>query len=855
MKAKKTTYAMLLALAGSVVLAGCGTKSKASYNYTHKTYTTVSPSNWNELTYQDENDTQFMGYIGGQFFEYDFKFDSEGKIVDGEFEIEYSAVSKIEDVTTEYAGDPSYDVPEDATSAYAFKLTLRDDLKWDDGTEIHASDFVYSMKEQLNPLFQNYRADSFYNGSTVIHNAKNYVYQGQFSYAGCMISASYKDSEYVAWEDFGEVDVKGQKKWGYTDEKGDTHDIKLDLNSGGNWGPDPLADYAAYGHLADGYVDADGNFTLDPEVAVGYHNIDAFNKLAAAADADGKVQMNEELALCLMEVIAYIKGGLSFEEYVEQEGDYAYMEWEEMVYIGADFPELDFNEVGMWASGKNELTIVLDNSLELLDDSGNLTYLCAYNFASLPLVKEDLYEACKVSPEKNNSTLWTTTYNSDVASTASWGPYKLSEFQAGKSYTLVKNPNWYGWNIEENKNLFQTDRIVCETISEWNTAWLKFQAGELDSIGIDVSVANDYKNSERAVYTPSDYVGSLQLQSSKDGLKARESEGINKTILTYTDFRKAISLGINRAEFAKACTTASLPGLGIFNSMHYYDVAHGGVYRNSDEAKKTLCAAYGVDYTKYESLDAAVAAITGYDPTQAKELLNKAYDAALAAGDIKATDKVVLTYGTSTDNEVTRRHYDWLNDALKELAKGTKLEGRLEMDFDASFGNKWATDFQNGAYDICEGGWSGAAWDPGYFLMAYLSADYMYSKAWETEKEMVKFTVEGEEYEMTIMNWWRCLNGAATQSDKVRKDWSEGMTAESTRLAIIAMLEEVVLTHYYTVPLLNDFSASLLSYRVNYATLNYNTFMGYGGIKYMTYNYTDAEWEAYCKNNELDYKI
>ena len=29
-------------------------------SYTYKTYTSVSPSNWNELTYQDNNDTQIM---------------------------------------------------------------------------------------------------------------------------------------------------------------------------------------------------------------------------------------------------------------------------------------------------------------------------------------------------------------------------------------------------------------------------------------------------------------------------------------------------------------------------------------------------------------------------------------------------------------------------------------------------------------------------------------------------------------------------------------------------------------------------------------------------------------------------
>ena len=34
------------------------------------------------------------------------------------------------------------------------------------------------MKEQLDPKAQHYRANSYYIGSTIIHNAENYVKQG-----------------------------------------------------------------------------------------------------------------------------------------------------------------------------------------------------------------------------------------------------------------------------------------------------------------------------------------------------------------------------------------------------------------------------------------------------------------------------------------------------------------------------------------------------------------------------------------------------------------------------------------------------------------------------------------------------
>ena len=374
-----------------------------------------------------------------------------------------------------------------------------------------------------------------------------------------------------------------------------------------------------------------------------------------------------------------------------------------------------------------------------------------------------------------------------------------------------------------------------------------FNAGEIDGIGIDVSVAPDYKGSDRAYFTPDDYVGSLQLQSSAEQLKAREEAGIDKEMLTYADFRTALSLAIDRNDYTAKCTTASLKGLGLYNSMHYYDVANGGVYRNTDEAKKVLCQTYGVDVSKYASLDEAVESITGYNLEAARALIDAAYAKALADGEISETDKVVLTFGTSTDSESTRRHYDYLSKAWTEMCKGTALEGRIEFEFNASFGSKWADDFRSGGYDICLGGFSGAAWNPGYFLLAYLGPDYMYSTAWDTSATMMTFTMKGVGENgaditetMSLMDWYACLNGL----EGCKYDWSEAALPNAQRLQLIAALEGEILKVYYTVPLFYSFGASLLSYKVDYITYEYNTFMGYGGLKYMSYNFDDAEWAA-----------
>ena len=823
---------LLFVLAAATVLAGCGQKPTAEPTvepseqptveptqqpteqptgepsvpsvHTYNTYTSVSPSNWNELTYQDNNDTQIMSYIGSSFFTFDFKFDAEGNILPGEFEVEYDAATKLEDVTSDYAGDANYAVPADAQKNYAFKITLREDLKWSDGTPIVAEDFVYTMQQQLDPLFKNYRADSFYNGATVIHNAKSYVYQGS--------------TENVTTRDFYST---------WEEAKGAADEIFFTLEKSskvGSWVYSKYGSYIQKGMTPAWVVAALGANATEAEM------------LSLEGKTWAEIAADETLSDIWARTLAFWQTDPNEE-----------LDFFAKVYT---YPAVSPEQLGIFAGDTaQELIVVLDSPLDLLKEDGSLSYKAAYNFSSLPLVKKDLYEANKHEPQEG-STLWTSTYNSSVESTASWGPYKLTSFQAGKQYVLEKNENWYGFTSGLYEGQYETDRIVCETIKEWNTAWLMFKEGGVDSIGIDVSIADQYKNSSRAMFTPDDYVGSMQLQSSKTALEGREKEGIDKSILTYVDFRKALSLGIDRAEYNQACTTSSKPGFGLFNSMHYYDVANGGVYRNEDVAKKVLCDVYGVDVNEYDSLDDAHDAITGYDLAQARELMTSAYNAAIADGVMKETDKVEITFGTGADNESTRRIYNYLSEAIANIAVGTPLEGKIVFAFE-DHGDAWANDFRDGAYDVCLGGWSGAAWDPGYFLLAYLSPDYMYSTAWDTSSHMLKYTPSAEigEKEMSLTDWYACLNG----DPSAEYNWAEGFVDNSVRLGIIAALEKEILSVYYTVPLQNYFSASLLTYKVDYITTEYNTFMGYGGIRYMSYNYDDAAWAAYLESNKLDY--
>ncbi len=826
-----TIVAIVLAVvvvAGVIVVAALSNQKEPDHGHTYNTYLGVSPSNWNELTYKDENDTNIMSYIGSNFFEFNFKFDSNGNIVEGDYVVDYSAATKLEDVTAQYkeewglAGD----------TGYAYKITLREDLVWDNGDPINADDFIYSMQEQLNPLFINYRADSFYAGSVNLVGAKAYAKQGQ---KGLDDATAY-------FEHYSEdLDSKLVFTLGGEGTK---------VNMGTEKDPDEKNVIAnSYFRQGMGFP---SSYTAAKTAAYmyTYYLADtAFNKDTAAA-LEGKT-------------LAQIKADPKLKEAF----DVLYAWWDPasddeilhfFYYIDGAYAEKSWDTVGL-IKGDNdyELIVLLSAPLFLIKADGSLDYTAAYNFGSLPLVHKATYEACKKAPSEG-STLWTTTYNTTLETTRSWGPYKLTKYQSGKEYVLEKNEKWFGYALEQYAGQYETEKIHCEIIEEWSTAWAKFLAGEIDGIGIDVSVSADYKNSSRAIFTADDYVGSMQLQSDKEALKKRETAGVNKTILTYTDFRKALSLSIDRNDYTQKNTTASFAGFGLFNTMHYYDVANAGVYRDTDAAKKTLCEVYGVDWTKYNSLDEAVDAVTGFNLTLARELLTNAYNEALAAGDIKAGDKVELVFGSSTVNDSINRIVNYLDQTWSTLAQGTPLEGKITVKVE-DHGDSWADDFRAGAYDVCMGGWNGAAWNPGYFLLAYLGENYRYAKAWDPSSVEMTFTMRGvgangEDVTetMNLMQWYDCLNG----NSGCAYDWSESKVSSDVRVELIAALEKEILQTYYTVPIYNYFSASLLSYKLDYITTTYNTFMGYGGIRYAHYNYDNDGWTAEVKaqGGELNYK-
>lgn len=784
-----------------------------SRQYTLREYTAQLPGQWCTIVSSDSVDNEMESYMTSAFYEFNYKFDADGKIVPGAYMVEYSAATKLEDVTKKYAG--KYGLAADAEKGQAFAMTLRNDLKWDDGTPIKAADFVYTMTQQLSPKYLFDTASNYYSGNYVIHNAENYVKQGQ-----------------KGWFDNGSMNLK------YSD---------LALGADGKY---TLKGNECTIALKKPLVWLQGD-TLDFCVTdtPQYFDTEAYASLLALADANGDVAVTAE-SLALLTTVITAKAELG----ETKENTVGYM------YVNYEYPAMDFSEVGYFVGDNEyELVMVIDGTLKPLDEEGNLTYEAGYYFSGWPLVKKDLWEKC----EDTTKTPYANSYCTTQEKSASWGPYKLTNYQDDKTYTVSRNDKWFGYGLPQYAKQYQTDTIITNKIPEWDTAWLSFQNGDLDSISMDVKIASDYRTSRQAFFTPDTATGCLNLQS----IAKSRTDKRNNLLLNYDDFRKAISLALNRDDYCAKNRPSSQAALGLLNSMYYNDVENGKVYRDSVQAKEAILSAYGAEKVEggwkvgtvvYKDIDEAVDAMTGYNVTLARQLMTSAYNKAKADGNYRDGEKIILTYGVSEITANTDRTKNWFQAAFDDATKGTVLEGKISIEYFIFSDKTWSDQFKKGEYDLCFGAWSDAPFNPSYLLCeTQINENVRWAKGWDPTKVnvSVKATPDADHengiYTYNLEQWRLILQG----KDKDLPNFKNFSMED--QLTALGAVEAAILKEYYSVPVFSLYSASLMGYKTDYVTYEYNTFMGYGGIRYMSYNFDDTEWAAFVseKGGTLNYKF
>lgn len=794
--------------------------------YTYNTYTSTFSTSWNPHTYQTATDSTMLSYTTAGFYTFDYNENKDGFVI-----VPDMAASMPIDVTADYVGD-TWGLTED-DSARAWLIELRDDLAWEDGTPITANDFVESAKRLLDPKAINYRADSLYAGNLKLMNAQGRFYSGRtVTNPGDVAFKSYSadlDDQLIFSIGPGTVESYVRTWQGFPA----SYDVEM------------TAAYliSSYG----GYMgaDAEGNVIFTPEAAVAmegktFAEIKADPALAAALESFGKfcsaLSSSRGLLCCCINTKSY--------------------------------PEVSFDEVGIFALSDTELVIVLENEL----DGFYLNYNLTGNFG---LVHIPTYDAC-ASVDENG--LYSNTYGTSVETFKSFGPYKLTSFQLDKEILFERNNNWYGYSDSAKDGQYQTSRIHYTKIDNDDTAMQAFLLGQIDSKGLTAEYIADYTGSKRIYYTNGASTWFMALNPNEQAFKTWEEKnpGYDKSILTIKEFRMALSFALNRQDFINALDPMGSIGLALFNDMICSDPENGVMYRSEEAAKDAILEFWGISQDDigvgklYPSKDEAIASITGYNLDGAKELFNTAYDKAVEAGIYNGTDTVLINIGTPNSTaKFYSNGYEFLKNNYTEAVKGTKLEGKLEFTNDDTLGNGFADALRANTVDMLFGvGWTGSELDPYGLIGAYTDPDYQYDPSWDTSREMMEFTIDGEVWTASVIEWTYAIDGTSSititnKETGEEKEYScsaadvkKNPERQAERLDILAALEGAVLRSYDMIPTHNEASASLLSYKVNYGKEEYVYGIGRGGIQYMTYNYTDAEWSVFVSENggTLNYK-
>lgn len=712
------------------------------------------------------------------------------------FEWIYEMADAVTDVTADFADKEAWGIPADATEGWVFTIDLNKEARWQDGAMIDADDYIYSMQQLLDPAMKNYRANSYFSGDTAIAGANGYYNNDQ----------------------------AGQTKYAQASTENDDSEMFVSMTEECYFFGDSAATY-----YEAGYVDYFMNGDED---------------LYAKYSGETYIPLTDEVKADLL-VLAQNFGDDNELAYVEfcfvEDGVYEATPWE---------------EVGLLKTGDYQLTWIMANQSSLFYMLSNLT--------SGWLVNEELYEAGKSTVEN----LVATDYATSMETYSATGPYKIVSFEKDKQIVLEKNENWFGNFDGRHDGQYQATRVVIDIVGEHTTELMLFNQGKLDETSLTGDDMATYRMSDYLMKTDQTYTFRWIFATDLDALKALEEEandGANKRVLYYDDFRKAISLSMDRETFATQATSAYKPAYYLLNSLYYYDMEHDSesIYRNTTEAKEAVLRLYGIEYgegTNYATVDDAYAAVTGYDVEAARELFQSVYEQAIADGNYTDGQAININCMASAASSLTAddtKQQDLMNQFVADATKGTGFEGKITFTFKSGAEDRYS-DVANGRIEMIRGAWGGAAFYPFSTIRVYCEPIYMggldlihESCGWNPETETLDITYDfdgdgtAETVTDTFQNWALAINaGGAYAADM------------NTCMVVLSNLESGILGAYQCIPWATETLCTMHSQKIEYATYDYNIMYGYGGLRLMTFNYTDAEWEEYVaeQGGQLNYE-
>lgn len=907
----------LLSVTAVLSLAGCNPSNVSDVDYTYNTYLSTSPSNWNVHNWQTNDESYITSFTEMGLYDAILNEAKDG----------YTFVSEMAGGMPEKI-DPADVDPEEIDKYYGdsvgnivpgmvWDIPLNEKACWEDGTKITADDYLESMELQLNPKYANFRADSYYSGNFVLTNAENYYKQGRQTIEEFF---KYKTPNGTVKDDSGLYYLNLGKHTSFIDGIfSNAEDITLisafnsfetnypalklvceRISNAYNYYLWKAVDHKESSHKNDwervtradnvsaSMVESDNvNIELDvfdngfKDFTTGEETrIKTIKKLSDGSegfdiwqDDNVEIYTRDMLEKDLKTLVSTVYRGS------EKNQKWAWkLPLFTQVYTYEGDP-ITAEQIGIQKRGDYKIRFYLVNPITPL----NLKFALTGNW----LVKVDLYK--KLTKQLGTGS-YATTYAADgVNSYMSYGPYKLTYFEQGKEIKIERNDKWYGYTDGKHEGQFQMDEIDTKIYADHKTAMQEFLAGRLDDIDLTVSDVRDYGQSGRCTTTYESYTQKLSFNSDRSKLKARQTPGVNKTILNNDDFRKGLSLGLNRTEFASQATSGSKAFTGLLNDLYLANNSTGESYRSTTQGKSVYGQVYGhlggdtieIDEKGNATGPALSESAVGYNHALAVQYLAKGLAEELqsdATDHIKAGDNISLefrVYDDSSENTIAAHKYiqtTWVG-LLKEAVTVLKGNGTLNASQNLSMEVKMVKDqdyyttARQGNYDMIFSTWGGAAVNPYGLMEVYCSAsfDNICEYGFKGKQQDAKLWIDlngdgnkGADEVRSFDKWYNDLNtGTEFSEAKFGDDIKEGdagyeeyLTIHNKKLTVLAGLEAGIINRFEAIPLVARGTSSLLGFKVENATNTYVSLIGYGGIRFLKFNYTNSQWSEWCSSHK-----
>ncbi len=894
-KHNKKVFGLATLVLSSLIITSCVTPTTSTSNtvnpadesFTYNTYMSTKPNNWNTHSWETSDESYIQSFTEMGLYDVILNETKNGYNIVPEMasampiEADLSSLS----IAEQNAIKEKYGYSGNIGEGLVWDIPLNKSAVWEDGTAINAHTYVESMQRQLDPKMVNFRADSYYASGFVIANAERYFKQGRN-----VIEAIY---DYIDLDtgEFNRTGVASDGKYylnvdkytPYVDSVFSNSDTDTTLytvinNRSGKASDavelagERIMDAAGYyllnygdhtGEYADKWAEVEKLSDIDEEMYNQDIDISKFDfgatvrvrtTLGDSDPANTEIYTSSKLKTDLVTFVSAFGGGAAAGES---------WSWKLPLFAGVsnDY-EQDFDGVGIVALDDYTFRLYLSQKVSTLD--------LKFSLSSNWIVKADLYDELKIVQP---SGLVVTQYASGNPSNyMSYGPYKLTKFEGGKSFRMERNDKWYGYTDGLHVDQYQMTAISTQIIEDHSVARQMFERGELDDLALTKADMTTYGNSKRRTTTYESYTTKITFNSDFGKLVDRQSGNANKSILSNDKFRQGISLTMDRNNFTSQTTAGSKASTNLLNDLYLTDVEYGEMYRQTDQGRGVYDKLYGElggdPYADGYTVSALGEDAQGYNFNMGVKYIADGITEEInsgAAGAYKDGDSIDIefrVYDKTSDTTVDMSNFlsTAFSAALDAAAKKLYADGIISKDtitvsLDTVTDEDYYTTAENGGFDMIFSTWGGATIDPYGLMQVYADATFaVHEYGFAGEQDSTDLAIDADndpstpDEVKTFDAWYKELVGESLiepDRESPTFDQDEWDRIHNRKLSILAGLELGILQRYEAIPLYARGTSSLTSFKVENATSTYVNLVGYGGIRFLEFSYNDAEWNEF----------